>query len=142
MDFLYERVAYLRGLAEGLGVEEESNEGKVIANIIDVLEDFAEAINELYDYQEDLDEYVEAIDEDLADVEDELYEDEDDDEDFDDFDDFDDYDYIEVECPHCKEYVYLDEDLLNNDKEVICPNCHKVIDLLEECHCDCDDDKE
>ena len=142
MDFLYERVAYLRGLAEGLGVEEESSEGKVIANIIDVLEDFAEAINELYDYQEDLDEYVEAIDEDLADVEDELYEDEDDDEDFDDFDDFDDYDYIEVECPHCKEYVYLDEDLLNNDKEVICPNCHKVIDLLEECHCDCDDDKE
>ena len=142
MDFLYERVAYLRGLAEGLGVEEESSEGKVIANIIDVLEDFAEAINELYDYQEDLDEYVEAIDEDLADVEDELYEDEDDDEDFDDFDDFDDYDYIEVECPHCKEYVYLDEDLLNNDKEVVCPNCHKVIDLLEECHCDCDDDKE
>lgn len=141
MEFLYERIAYLRGLVEGLGLEDETKEGKVIANIIDVLEDFADAIIELSDYQEDLDEYVEAIDEDLSNVEDDIYEDEED-EDLDIFDDSEDYDYIEVECPNCKEYVYLDEDLLDSDKEVLCPNCHKVIDLLDECYCECHDEEE
>ena len=135
MEFLYERVAYLRGLVDGLGIEEDSKEGKVIVNIVDILEDFADAINELSQYQEELDEYVEAIDEDLSDVEDELFED--DEYDYDD-EDFDDYDYVEVECPHCKEYVYLDEDLLDSGKEVVCPNCHEVIDTVHEgCHSGC-----
>lgn len=135
MEFLYERVAYLRGLVEGMELEEGSKEGKVIANIIDVLEDFADAINELNENQEDLDEYVEAIDEDLTSVEDEIYDDEYDD------DEYDDYDYVEVECPHCKEYVYLDEDLLDSGQEVLCPNCHEVIESIHECcHCGCDED--
>ncbi len=140
MEFLYEKVAYLRGLVDGLGIEEDSKEGKVIVNIVDVLEDFADAINELSQYQEELDEYVEAIDEDLSDVEDEIFED--DEYDYDD-DDFDDYDYVEVECPHCKEYVYLDEDLLDSGKEVKCPNCHEVIETLHECchsGCSCEEE--
>jgi len=127
MEYLYERVAYLRGLVEGLGIEENTKEGKIITNIIEVLGDFADAINELYDSQEELSEYVESIDEDLTNVEDELYED--------DEDDYEDYDYFEVECPHCNEYVYLDEEVLNKGENVLCPNCHEPIEL-EEC---CDD---
>lgn len=142
MEYLYERVAYLRGLVEGLGIEETSKEGKVIVNIIDVLNDFADAINELNEYQEELDEYVEAIDEDLSNVEDELFEEDDDDYE-DDYED--DYDYVEVECPHCKEYVYLDEELLDGDEEVLCPNCHEPIEVVmdDECYhsgCCCDED--
>lgn len=73
MDYLYQKVAYLRGLAEGLGVEEESKEGKLLLHIIDTLDDFAEAIEEILEEQEELEEYVSYIDEDLNDVEDDLY---------------------------------------------------------------------
>lgn len=73
MDYLYERVAYLKGLAEGLGIEEESKEGKLLLHIIDTLEDFAHAMDEITEEQEELEEYVGYIDEDLMDVEDELY---------------------------------------------------------------------
>ncbi|MCQ1529817.1 CD1247 N-terminal domain-containing protein [Lutispora saccharofermentans] len=132
MEYLYERVAYLRGLVEGLGIENSTKEGKVITNIIDVLSDFADAINELNESQEELDEYVEAIDEDLSNVEDELF-----DEDEDDYED-DDYGFIEVECPHCNEYVYLDEEVLDKGEEVLCPNCHEPIEIdMDCCHHDC-----
>jgi len=135
LEYLYERVAYLRGLAEGLKVDESTDQGKLITKIIDVLGDFADAINELNDTQNELDEYVEAIDEDLSSVEDELFGDEDEEYDFD--EDEDDYDYIEVECPHCKEFVYLDENLLDKGEPVDCPNCHEPIEFeFEDCGCE------
>jgi len=135
MEYLYERIAYLRGLAEGMKIDENSDNGKLMVNILDVLSDFADAVNELSDSQTELDDYVEALDEDLSNVEDELFgEDDEDDE------DEDDYDYIEVECPHCKEYVYLDESLLENGETVICPNCHEKIEYELDCDCDCEHD--
>ena len=47
MEFLYEKVAYLKGLSDGLDIEESTKEGKLLISIIDVLEDFANAIVEL-----------------------------------------------------------------------------------------------
>ena len=44
MDYLYQRVSYLKGLAEGLGIDEESKEGKLLLHIIDALEDFADVM--------------------------------------------------------------------------------------------------
>lgn len=141
MDHLYEKVAYLRGLADGLNIKESSKEGKLLMNIIDTLEEFADAIIDIGEEQEELAEYVEALDEDLMDVEDELFEEEDDDEDeYDDYDDYDedddeDIDFAEVECPYCEEEIYVDEDLLEDDEvEVICPQCHRTITIMEEDH--------
>ena len=68
MKYLYEEVAYLKGLAEGLDISKETKEGKIIHKIIDVLESFADSIVELDEEQCDLAEYVESIDEDLSDV--------------------------------------------------------------------------
>lgn len=135
MEYLYERIAYLRGLAEGMKIDENSDNGKLMVNVLDVLSDFADAINELNDSQAELDDYVEALDEDLSNVEEELFGEEDDDEEDD--EDEDDYDYIEVECPHCKEYVYLDESLLENGEAVVCPNCHEKIEYELDYDCDC-----
>lgn len=140
MEYLYERVAYLKGLAEGMKVDESTDQGKLTTKIIDVLSDFADAINELNESQNELDEYVEAIDEDLSALEDDLCFDEDDEDD--EFDDEEDYDYVEVECPHCKEFVYLDEDLVESGEQVICPNCHEPIEFEFECGCGCDHDHE
>lgn len=144
MKYLYEEVAYLKGLAEGLEISKETKEGKVIHKIVEVLESFADAIVDLEE-QADLIEYVESIDEDLADMEEDIYEDEDEDSDED-----SDFSYVEMECPNCGDLVDIDEDLLYNDEiDVICPNCQAIIlssddedNSYIECTevCDCDDD--
>ena len=79
MKHLYEEVAYLKGLAEGLEISNYTKQGKIIHKIVDVLESFADAIVELEEEQIELIEYVESIDEDLADVEDDIYEEDDED---------------------------------------------------------------
>lgn len=143
MKYLYEEVAYLKGLAEGLEISKETKEGKIIHKIVEVLDSFADAIVELEEEQVDLIEYVESIDEDLADMEDDIYDDEDSEDDED-----ENYSYVEMECPNCSDLVEIDEDLLYNDEiDIVCPNCKAIIlssddddDSYIEC-CGCDDDE-
>lgn len=117
---LNEKVSYLRGLMEGMALTEDTNEGKLFTHIIDVLDEMAQAIAELETVQAEMEEYVETVDEDLADIESMLYEDEEEDE-------LDYTNYIEVECPHCNETVFFDEDIFDNDEDIICPNCSETI---------------
>ena len=92
MDFLLQKVSYLQGLADGLGVDDTTKEGKLLLHIIDTLEEFADVLADTIDDQIELEEYVNFIDEDLADLEDDIYGTDDEfdyDDDFDfDFDDF------------------------------------------------------
>ena len=102
MDYIYQKVSYLKGLAEGMEIEEESKEGKLLLHIIDTLEDFADVMDEVAGNYEDLEEYVSYIDEDLSDVEDELYEFDDDEEDYFPYEDFEDLDF---ECDCCDDEI-------------------------------------
>lgn len=145
MKYLSEEVAYLRGLAEGLEIESETKEGKMICKIIDVLENLTDTLDDMQEDYDELVEYVESVDEDLSDVEDILYE-EDDDEDYDDEDELS---YIEMECPNCGDLVDIDEELLFDDSvDVICPNCQAIILSSEEdedcceCGCSCENHEE
>lgn len=111
-----EKVAYLKGLAEGLDLDtQKSKEGKLISVMIGILEEVALSIEDLDENALALGEEIDALSDDLADVESIVYdEDEDEDE--------DDGDFFEVECPNCDEPLVIDED----DMEagiVICPNC-------------------
>lgn len=155
MKYLGEEVAYLRGLAEGLEIESETKEGKMICKIIDVLENLADTLDDMQEDYDELVEYVESVDEDLSDVEDILYEEDDDDfddEDYDDedYEDEDELSYIEMECPNCGDLVDIDEELLFDDSvDVICPNCQAIILSSEEdeenccaCGCNCEDHDE
>ena len=63
MQHLYEKVSYLRGLCDGMELSKESKEGKVLAAVIETLDEFADAIVELYEEQQELSEYVDSIDE-------------------------------------------------------------------------------
>ncbi len=117
MDYLFERVAYLRGLCEGIGLSEETKEGKVLLEIVDILGEFADSIVELSDKQDELEEYTEAVDEALFDLEDDFYEDEE-----------DEIDFVELSCPSCGEEIEIDEDLLyDEESDIICPVCDEVI---------------
>ncbi|MCX7781033.1 MAG: AraC family transcriptional regulator [Negativicutes bacterium] len=118
MSNLKERVAYLQGLAKGLNVSDNSAEGKLLVNIVETLDSFAEEINCLHSAHQDLENYVETIDEDLTDVEEEVFEDTEVDD-----------DYVEVECPGCHETVTFEAGLLDEDDalEVTCPHCGEVV---------------
>lgn len=110
MDYLVQKVSYLKGLAEGLGVDESSKEGKLLLHIVDALEDFADVIGETIEDQMDLEEYVNFIDEDLADIEEDIYGEEFDEDDFD-FDEFDLVDCCDDEdCYGCFDEMDEDED--------------------------------
>ena len=93
MSNITDRVAYLKGLAEGMKLSEETNEGKLLLKMLDALEDMAEEISALRADHDELDEYVESIDDDLADMEEYLF----DDDDYDDDEDEDDEDGEEDE---------------------------------------------
>ena len=138
---LTERIAYIRGLAEGLKLDESKDEVKVINAIIDLLEDMAYDVTDMEDIVDDVCNQVDEIDEDLSELEEQVYgeyEEYDDDIDFD-----DDEMYYEVTCGKCGEEITVDEDVLL-EGEIVCPNCGEKLefdfsDLTdEECGCGCD----
>ena len=145
MEYINEKVAYLKGLCEGSGIDESTKEGKVLLKILDVLEDLTDAVDGLTEAYDDLEDYVELIDEDLMEVEDELYEldmldDDDEDEDDDDF--LDDDDVYEIECPNCgNEFITDFDDMEDEDFQVECPSCGYVLDITD-LLCECDEDGE
>jgi len=125
---LKEKVAYLKGLAEGLGLDSDSKDGKLFTAIIGTLSDMAEEIQELSENALDIGEELDAISDDLADVEEFLFDDdfdEIDDFDFDDFDDNDDDDDSgdECDCALCSggDFSY----------QIVCPKCGVDIELSE-----------
>ena len=114
-----EKVAYLKGLAEGLNIDtDKSKEGKLINVMIDILDEIALSIEDLEENSLALGEEIDVLSDDLADVEDIVFDDEDEDEDEEDFDD----DWFEVECPNCNEVLVVDEDALE-EGYIKCPNC-------------------
>ena len=125
-----EKVAYLKGLAEGMDLDTEKKEGKLLAAIIDVLEDIALELADIEDAQEELGEGLDAVSDDLEDVEDLLYgEDGEDDEPAYELDDLgEDEDCYATTCPTCEETIYFDESVLE-DGEVICPNCGEKLEF-------------
>lgn len=129
-----ERVAYIKGLAEGMKLDTEKGEGKLISEMLEVLEDIGYEMTDLEDEVYELEDQVEAIDEDLGDLEDDYYEDE-----------CDccsccDAPY-EVVCPSCGETIYLDEDDLDCES-IDCPFCGEKLELdLEDIEEETEEDK-
>ncbi|MCL2337554.1 MAG: AraC family transcriptional regulator [Firmicutes bacterium] len=116
MSDLKSKVAYLQGLSNGMELDVNSKEGRLLSNIIEVLDDFAETVSDLESSQEELEDYVETIDDDLFALES-------------DFNGGDDHDYIEVNCPRCGEAVLFEPDIIDDEDviEVTCPNCDEVV---------------
>ena len=126
-----EKVAYLKGLAEGLNIDtEKSKEGKLISVMIGILEEIGLSIEDLEENTQALGEEIDVLSDDLSDVEDVVFdEDEDEDEDDEDYDD----DWFEVECPTCEEPLVIDDRALA-DGMIQCPNCHDkfALDLSDD----------
>lgn len=136
MSYLKEKVAYLRGLAEGMKLDDTTNEGKLLKAIIEIMDDFALTMDDMEEVQEQMNEQIDDIDEDLAEVERVIFdEDETDD---------DEVCYKEIECPHCHEKMDVDIDAIGDEGTIIkCPSCNKEIEVEWECTCDeCEDNED
>ena len=127
-----EKVAYLKGLMEGMKLDTESNEGKILSAMADILEDISLELEDLWDSQTELEDGLDVVSDDLEDVEDVVFGEDEEDDDLDDEYEYDDLDEDEdcyaTTCPTCEETIYFDESVLE-DGEVICPNCGEKLEF-------------
>ena len=138
-----EKSAYLKGLMDGLNLNTESDEGKMIAAIVDLLGDVTKKLTAVEDTTIAISDELDEIEEDLDAIEDfildEDEDDYDDDEDLDWDDDDEDYDdegfdfgdedstIYEVECA-CGEIIDFDEETLEKGS-MTCPNCGETLEF-------------
>ncbi len=130
MSKLTDRISYLQGLAEGMKLNPDKDSHRLILGILDVLGEVGESFEALAESHGELSDYVESIDEDLADLEADLYDDDDEEaaEEEDEEELFE--STIEYECPHCGHMITIDPDDVDFDEESLCPECGK--DLFPE----------
>jgi len=130
MGYLKKRVAYLKDIAEGMRLDGSLDQVKFVNSIIDVLDDFASAVENIEKAHKLLSEQVEGIDENLAEVEEAIFEKP--------------YESVDViECPFCNEKIDLDDDTIDDGYNTIeCPNCGREIEFKWEGDCEeCDEQK-
>mgnify|MGYP004714931361 CR=1 FL=1 len=150
-----EKSAYLKGLMDGLKLDTETNEGKMIAAIVDLLGDMSKRMVDIEDTTIAISDELDEIEEDLDAIEDFIM---DEDDDYDDWDDDDDdyYDFsddeddedddddeeepeegfdfgdedstiYEVECA-CGNIIDFDEEVLESGS-IVCPNCGETLEF-------------
>ncbi len=113
-----EKVSYIKGLAEGMKLDTETSEGRILSAIIDVLGDIAINIEDIDSDLADLTDVVNDVEDSLIDLEDTVY-----DEDSDYNGEVDDEeDIYEITCPDCGETITTDFDVIA-DGGIKCPNC-------------------
>ena len=151
-----EKSAYLKGLMDGLKLDTEKDEGKMIAAIVDLLGDMAKRVKDIEDTTIAISDELDEIEEDLDAIEDFIMDEDDDDYDYDDEDD-DDYEYdddddddefddeeseegfefgdedttiYEVVCA-CGNIIDFDEETLEKGS-IICPACGETLEFTTE----------
>ena len=124
-----EKVAYLKGLMEGMELNTDAGEGKLLSVIADILGEVASDLEDLENDFQDLSEDVDTISDDLSDVEDILRESglDEDDGDFEELDE-DEPQFFRVTCPACGKAITVDEDVLVLGS-VQCPNCGEMMEF-------------
>lgn len=143
-----EKVAYLKGLAEGLGLDtEKSKEGKLISVMVGILEEIGLSIEDLEENALALGEEIDALSEDLEEVESLFTEEDEDcgcgghhhhhhgDEEEDSF----------MPCPNCEQIIVIDDAAIETG-DVSCDACGARFTIHftdvdvhegEECGCGC-----
>ena len=149
-----EKSAYLKGLMDGLKLDTETNEGKMIAAIVDLLGDMSKRMVDIEDTTIAISDELDEIEEDLDAIEDFIMDEDDDDDDWDDEEDYYDPDddeddedddddeeepeegfdfgdeettVYEVECA-CGNVIDFDEEVLESGS-IVCPNCGETLEF-------------
>lgn len=135
---LSQKVAYLKGLMEGLNTDD-----KVLSLMADILCDMADEIEDMQSDMEEISEVVDTIDEDLGDLEKEYYDIDDDechhhrfdecgcgdeDDDYDNPFNDDEDELYEVTCPTCSDSICLNHAMIE-EGSITCPNCGELLEF-------------
>ncbi len=112
-----ERIAYVRGLLEGSeSLEKDPAAKSAWEQLLLVCDELADSVSELHTLQHEIEEYVEGMDSDLAELEEEVYGEGKGDE------------YVRTECPACGEDVWFEQEYLyDDDVEIACPDCGEIV---------------
>ncbi|NLM35715.1 MAG: hypothetical protein GX206_09785 [Clostridiales bacterium] len=105
MDTIKAKVAYIRGMMDGLAIDLDTKEGKVLSAMLKLMEDIGDKIDEIELRQEELEMYIGDDIYDEAEAS------------------FDDDDFVEFICHRCGETIYIDKSIVNNKEQIECPNC-------------------
>lgn len=116
-----ERVAYLRGLLEGMELDTDKKEGKLWNAVLAILDELAESVCDLEQRNAELSDEIDELYEELSAVEEDFLDDEDL------LSDTDDSLY-QVVCPTCNEVIYMDDALLSEGCTV-CPACGEELEF-------------
>ena len=134
MSKLTDRISYLKGMAAGMKLNMDKDSNKLMLEMLTVMGEMAEEMAAMTEAHNDLNEYVESIDDDLADLEETLFGEEDgevDEElaqgDEEDEDDIGEDDLIVYACPHCGHEIEFSASDVDFDEDVLCPACDKPI---------------
>lgn len=142
-----EKSAYLKGLMDGLKLDTETNEGKMIAAIVDLLGDMTKKVVDIEDTTIAISDELDEIEEDLDAIEDYILDEEDDedddyvdedgwddDEDDEEDDDEEGFDFgdeettvYEVQCA-CGNIIDFDEDVLESGS-IVCDKCGETLEF-------------
>ena len=144
-----EKSAYLKGLMDGLKLDTASNEGKMIADIVDLLGDLTGKVSDIEETTIAISDELDEIEEDLDAIEDYILDEDEDEDDWDDDDDDDwdeddeddededeDFDLgdeetiYEVECS-CGNIIDFDEETLEKGS-IVCPKCGETLEFTFE----------
>jgi DNA-directed RNA polymerase subunit RPC12/RpoP len=134
---LTEKMSYLQGLIDGLEIDTTTKEGKALTQMSEVMSELVLYVEDLQSQVDELTELCDILDEDLGQVEDDLYDDDydcddcyDDDEDDDDEYEFDEDDdeLYEVTCPTCGDTILIDEGMIE-EGSINCPNCNELLEF-------------
>ncbi|HIT94642.1 MAG TPA: hypothetical protein IAC43_05615 [Candidatus Faecivivens stercoripullorum] len=128
---LMEKVAYLKGMVDMAEFDPAAKETKVLRALIDAVDEMAQTVAELVEANSQMCEVIESLDEDLTEVENDLYGEDDEDEDdydYDEDDDSEEEDIYEVTCPSCGETFDVDEAMLD-EGEINCPACGELLEF-------------
>jgi len=137
MEYL-EKVAYLRGLMEGLSLDPQSKEGKLFAAVADTLSSVAQALERLDDGSEAMSSALEDLADEVGELGDEIIEIQDTLEELDglidELNQEDDDVLYEIKCPSCAHEIVLNEDMLDQG-EMACPQCGEELEFDVSCGC-------
>lgn len=115
-----EKVAYIQGLFDGMGLDkEDSGQARILSEILDVLKEVGEELDRADATLDEFGEEIDAISDDLADVEEAVFgagEEEDGE------DSLEDEDFFEVACPNCGQELVIDDNVLEAGS-IDCPAC-------------------
>lgn len=133
MSKLTDRASYLKGLADGMKLNPDCDANKLLLELISMAGELAAGLEELTEAHDELNDYVESIDDDLADLEDTLFgDDEDAEEETIDLDEADEDELtadslITYACPHCGYELQFRAADVDFDEDYLCPKCGKPV---------------